>query len=405
MRRFTSLPPLSLYVHIPWCVRKCPYCDFNSHEQRSGTLPESEYVDALLADLEQELPDIWGRQVISIFIGGGTPSLFSPASIDRLLSGVRARLNLSPGIEITMEANPGTVEQQRFAEFAAAGINRLSMGVQSFNDSSLQALGRIHSADEARRAVEVARAAGFDNLNLDLMFALPQQSLAMAAADLQCALDLTPEHLSYYQLTLEPNTAFAANPPPLPDTDVAWEMQSQGLQRLSAAGHERYEISAFARPGKRSKHNMNYWLFGDYLGIGAGAHGKLSDASRGEIVRRSKLRHPKHYLASADSHARISTQKTVALQDTAVEFMMNALRLTDGFPLSLYALHTGTELYQWQPAINAAIEDGLLTQVGMALQPTAKGLNFLNDLLQRFMPAETERRYPVIPLHSRSSND
>lgn len=398
MRNFSKLPPLSLYVHIPWCLKKCPYCDFNSHENRSELLPEAAYIDALLADLEQELPDIWGRQIVSVFIGGGTPSLFSADAIDRLMGGLRALLNVAPSIEITLEANPGTFEQKKFADFTAAGINRLSIGIQSFHGDSLTALGRVHDADEARAAVSIARQAGFDNINLDLMFALPGQTLSMAAEDLRVAIELDPEHISYYQLTLEPNTAFAASPPILPPDDKAWEIQTQGLELLSQAGYERYEISAFSKPGKTSTHNTNYWLFGDYLGIGAGAHGKLSFADRGEILRRTKQRHPKQYLTSAASEKRISREHVLADQDTALEFMMNALRLTEGFPIPLYSLNTGNDLHAWQTVISGAIDDGLLEQSGLQLKPTPHGHDFLNELLERFMPVEEVRRYPIIPL-------
>jgi len=404
VRHFQELPTLSLYVHIPWCVRKCPYCDFNSHEQRSENLPEQAYIDALLADLELELPDIWGRQIVSVFIGGGTPSLFSAVALDRLISGLRALLNLQPTIEITMEANPGTVEQHKFAEFAAAGINRLSIGIQSFHDPSLQALGRIHNGHEAQQAVEVARTAGFTNLNLDLMFALPGQTKAQALEDLETAIALVPEHLSYYQLTLEPNTAFAANPPQLPTDELGWDIHQQGLRRLSDAGFHRYEISAFSQPDRQSQHNLNYWQFGDYIGIGAGAHGKISSAATGDIVRRSKQRHPKRYLETAGTPQQISQENVVELQDTGIEFMLNALRLCDGFPQPLFNLHTGCDLYTWQPIINTAIDDGLLEQEEMLLKPTAKGQNFLNELLERFMPEEVVRRYPVIPLRQQSTD-
>ncbi|MBX2824543.1 MAG: radical SAM family heme chaperone HemW [Gammaproteobacteria bacterium] len=400
MRHFRELPPLSLYVHIPWCVRKCPYCDFNSHEYKGDDLPEQAYIDALLVDLESELPTIWGRQIVSVFIGGGTPSLFSAESLDRLLSGLRALLNLQPTIEITMEANPGTIEQHKFAEFAQAGVNRLSMGIQSFNDASLQALGRIHTGSEAANAVEVARTAGFDNLNLDLMFALPKQTLEMAIADLDQAIALAPEHLSYYQLTLEPNTAFAANPPPLPHEDLAWDIQQQAIARLSDAGFGQYEISAYSQPGRRSEHNLNYWLFGDYIGIGAGAHGKISSAAEGVIRRRSKQRHPRRYLESSGTPAQISEQKDVSLEDTAIEFMMNAFRLLEGFSLPLFQQHTGVDLYTWQPVIDRAIEDGLLEQEVLMLRPTNQGHRFLNELLERFMPEEQVHTYPVIPLRT-----
>ena len=298
-RHLTALPPLSLYVHLPWCAKKCPYCDFNSHEAR-GEVPEAAYVDALLNDLAMEMPLVWGRTLSSVFVGGGTPSLFSADALDRLLSGVRALTGLAPDVEVTLEANPGTVERGRFADYRAIGINRLSIGVQSLDDEKLRVLGRIHSADEARRAVAEARAAGFDDLNLDLMYALPGQDLAGAMRDVEGALALEPTHLSCYELTLEPNTRFAKFPPEnLPDDDARFDMQEAILARLSRAGFERYEISAFARPGRRSVHNLNYWLFGDYLGIGAGAHAKLSFADSGEIRRRWKVKHPTRYLETA----------------------------------------------------------------------------------------------------------
>ncbi len=398
MRHFTELPPLSLYVHIPWCVKKCPYCDFNSHQQPDGSLPESEYVDALLSDLEQELPLIWGRQLVSVFIGGGTPSLFSAESIDRLLSGIRALTALSPSIEITMEANPGTFEQARFAGFREAGINRLSIGIQSFDAGSLKALGRIHDGAEALRAVSIARAAGFDNINLDLMYGLPGQSTAQAAADLETAIALSPEHISYYQLTIEPNTLFAHNTPQLPSEEPIWSMQENALTLLAAQGYSRYEVSAFAQPKKQSQHNLNYWLFGDYVGIGAGAHGKISSAASGDILRRWKQRHPRQYLECAAKKTLVGGEQIISEADTGIEFMMNALRLVEGFSIPLFQLNTGTDIYRWQPIINQAIADGLMEQQALQLRPTAKGLDFLNDLLDRFMPEESQTSYPVIRL-------
>ena len=397
-RTFTELPPLALYIHLPWCVRKCPYCDFNSHEPR-GEIPESAYVAALLADLEQELPDIWGRSISSVFIGGGTPSLFSADALERLFSGLRALLALSPTIEITLEANPGTVEQGRFTDYRAIGINRLSIGVQSFDDRSLQALGRIHSAAEASRAVDVARQAGFDNLNLDLMFGLPGQSRAMAREDLQSAIGLAPEHLSRYELTLEPNTLFARFPPDRPGDDMLWQMQRDGEAQLSAAGYRRYEISAFTRPGRECEHNRNYWEFGDYLGIGAGAHGKLSFADTGLILRRWKRKHPTAYLDKAGEASRIGGQSVIAIEETGLEFFMNALRLVDGVPMPLFQAHTGIDLQRWQPAIATAEADGLLEQQGLRLKATDRGLQFLNDLLGHFLDTPTEHRYPMMELH------
>lgn len=408
-RRFTQLPPLSLYIHIPWCVKKCPYCDFNSHEfkpsgqqaQANTELPEDAYVTALLADLEQEMPDVWGRQIHTVFIGGGTPSLFSAAAIDRLLSGVRALTAMSPTIEVTMEANPGTFEQAKFADFRAAGINRLSIGVQSFNDASLLALGRIHDSNNAIRAVEIARKAGFDNINLDLMYGLPEQSFNAALADVNQAIALAPEHISYYQLTLEPNTLFANQPPVLPADDNIWDMQQQCLQRLQTSGYQRYETSAFCQSGKQSEHNMNYWLFGDYLGIGAGAHGKISDPNDGQITRRWKQRHPRHYLEQASTAKRIGGEHVISIADTGLEFMMNALRLTDGFSLPLYGLNTGVDIFPLQPIINQALDDGLLEQQELQLRPSEKGIDFLNDLLDRFVTDDGVKTYPVIPLLQR----
>ncbi len=401
MRHFTDLPPLSLYIHIPWCLKKCPYCDFNSHENRDESLPEQTYVNALLTDLEQELPNIWGRQIISIFIGGGTPSLFSANAIDQILSGVRALTAASPTIEITMEANPGTFEQQKFREFREAGINRLSIGVQSFDNQCLSALGRVHDGDEAERAFSMARVAGFDNINVDLMYGLPQQTLDMAQADLQKAINLKPDHVSYYQLTLEPNTLFASRPPVLPHDDTRWDMHTMGVALLADHGFTRYEVSAYAQTNRQSQHNLNYWLYGDYVGIGAGAHGKLTMAATGDIIRSWKLKHPTQYLKSADSDARIGGEHTVKIEDTALDFLMNALRLSEGFPVPVFQLHTGQALHQWQGIINQAIDDGLMETRGLSLATTATGFDYLNELLERFVPDETEHRYPVIPLLQR----
>ena len=407
-RQFTELPPLSLYVHLPWCVRKCPYCDFNSHEQRTD-IPEEAYIDALLRDLEQEMPDVWGRSLTSIFIGGGTPSLFSAEQIDKLLSGIRALTGVAPSVEITMEANPGTFEQEKFKDFFAAGINRLSIGIQSFNDEALSALGRIHTGGEATRAVEIARNAGFENINLDLMFGLPGQTLENAKEDVAQAIALAPEHISYYELTLEPNTMFAKYPPMLPEADACESIQSAGMALLEEAGFKRYEISAFAQPKSQSQHNLNYWLFGDYIGIGAGAHGKISFANTGDIVRRSKVKHPARYLETATTPERIGSSGTISLEDTAIEFMMNALRLCDGFPIPHYLLQTGVGLDRWQGAIEAAQQAGLLEQSGLNIRASAQGLRFLNDLLGHFMtsgedePTPVTRNYPVIPLVSRGT--
>jgi oxygen-independent coproporphyrinogen-3 oxidase len=385
MFRFTSLPPLSLYIHFPWCVRKCPYCDFNSHEFDTR-LPEQEYIDTLLADLEQDLPRIWGRPIISIFMGGGTPSLFSPEALDRLLSGLRARLNLAADIEITLEANPGTVEQQKFNEFRATGINRLSIGIQSFADDKLEKLGRIHNRHEAYRAAEAAHQAGFDNFNLDLMFALPDQSVAQALDDLRNAIDLAPGHISHYQLTIEPNTWFSHHPPPLPNDEVAWEMQSRCQVLLVEHGYTQYEVSAYAMTDKQCRHNRNYWEFGDYLGIGAGAHDKISDAARQQISRSSKYRNPQDYMQARQTNDFVQSQRQLSEDDARFEFMLNALRLNDGFDQQLYEQHSGLTFAAIQPRIDRAIEDGLIKQDGAHIETTGKGKQYLNDLIERFLP-------------------
>ena len=409
-RRLTALPPLSLYVHLPWCVRKCPYCDFNSHEAR-GEVPEEAYVDALLADLATELPAIWGRNLVSVFIGGGTPSLFSARALDRLLGGVRALTALAPNVEVTMEANPGTVERARFADYRALGINRLSLGVQSFDDAALAALGRIHSGDEAHRAIDVARAAGFDEMNLDLMYALPGQGIDAALADLDAALAHAPEHLSCYELTLEPNTLFARFPPELPDDDARWDIQTALAGRLVGAGFERYEISAWARPGHASVHNTNYWRFGDYVGIGAGAHGKISRADDDSITRRWKTKHPARYLELAGTPAAVGGESAIPVEDSGLEFAMNAFRLVEGFEIPLFERHTGVPITRWNGAIESAAAAGLLERDGLTLRATSRGLDCLNDLLQHFMEPDEHlrdaptRRYPVIPLHAERPHD
>src|SRR5882672_4518440 len=373
------LPPLALYVHIPWCVRKCPYCDFNSHEN-SGVLPEKNYVDALLKDLEQLLPKVWGRRLTSVFIGGGTPSLFSPDSIDSLLSGVRARLPLEPEAEITLEANPGTVEAARFRGFRAAGVNRISLGVQSFDDAMLAALGRIHSAAEARRGVEAALAS-FDNVNLDLMYGLPSQTIEMAQSDLRAALDCGVPHLSAYQLTIEPNTAFYSRPPQLPEHDVSADMQLAVEEVLAGAGYEHYETSAFARPGHRCRHNVNYWEFGDYLGIGAGAHGKVSFPDR--VTRHERIKQPRDYLAAAVT---VAKESTVAPAELPFEFMLNALRLVEGFPPALFRERTGLPLQLIERRLREAEQKGLLERDWQRIGPSARGQRFVNELLELFLP-------------------
>lgn len=383
MFEFPTLPPLALYVHLPWCLRKCPYCDFNSHEAR-GEVPELAYVEALLRDLEQDSPGVAGRTVRSIFIGGGTPSLFSPAAIARLLAGVRARIALAPDAEVTLEANPGAADRERFSGFRAAGVNRLSIGVQSFDDEKLKALGRIHGRAQALGAIAAARAAGFDNFNLDLMFGLPGQTVEEALADVAQALACAPAHLSVYQLTIEPNTPFHARPPALPDEDRVWEMQSRIEERLAAAGYLHYEVSAYARPGRECRHNLNYWNFGDYLGLGAGAHGKLSDAAG--VVRRWKLKHPKDYLAQAGTAAAVGGEQRLTAEDLALEFMMNALRLTGGFPAALFEQRTGLALAQVERALRESEQAGLVQRRSGTIAPTETGRRFLNDLLLQFLP-------------------
>lgn len=384
MFNFTALPPLTLYVHFPWCVRKCPYCDFNSHEQ-TEEFSDALYVDALFADLEQDLPLVWGRKVYSIFIGGGTPSLMSPDELYRLVSGLRARLQLSHDCEITLEANPGTVEQQRFDDYRKAGINRLSIGVQSFNENCLQSIGRIHGRDEAIRAVEVAHQAGFENINLDLMFGLPGQDHKQALADIGTAIALQPIHISYYQLTVEPNTAFYHSPPILPDDDTLWQIQQLGQERLAVAGYQQYEVSAYAKEGYRCRHNLNYWRFGDYLGIGAGAHGKITSAAEQKIVRLSKQRHPREYMVKAATADRVVRRTELAGNDAALEFMLNALRLKQGFPTALFSEHTGLSINVIEKPLTRAVEMGLLAWELDHIRPTEKGYRFLNELLQLFM--------------------
>ncbi|MCG5493574.1 radical SAM family heme chaperone HemW [Ectothiorhodospira variabilis] len=382
---FASLPapPLSLYIHLPWCVRKCPYCDFNSHA--ADSVPESDYVDALIADLEADLPLVWGRRLESIFLGGGTPSLFSPEAIDRLLSAIRARLTCRPGIEISMEANPGTVEQDRFRGYREAGVNRLSIGVQSFDDGLLQRLERIHTGDEAHGAVAAARAAGFDNLNLDLMFGLPGQGLDQALQDLDTALALRPEHLSWYELTLEPNTRFASHPPTLPDEDTQWDMQQAGDERLQVAGYAHYEVSAHALPGRQCIHNLNYWHFGDYLGIGAGAHGKLTLPGEGRILRRWKQRQPQAFMDEARAGSAVAGERALTVADAAFEFMLNGLRLREGVTVEMFTAHTGLTPEVLEPARGRAVERGLLANHADRLVATELGRRYLNDLVGMFL--------------------
>ena len=382
---FSEDVPLSLYVHIPWCVRKCPYCDFNSHPLR-GQLPEEAYVAALIADLESALPLIWGRKIISIFFGGGTPSLFSGAGLDTLLSAFRARLPLLPDVEITLEANPGTVETEKFAAFRAAGVTRLSLGIQSFNRVHLGALGRIHDDREAQQAIACA-ARHFDNFNLDLMYGLPGQSLEQALTDVEEALSFSPAHLSCYQLTLEPHTAFAATPPVLPDPDICADIQEAIETRLADAGFIHYETSAFAQPGKTCRHNLNYWTFGDYLGIGAGAHGKLTlvDEGQWQVCRQVRWRQPEHYLVQAMEKNPLQDEFTIKPNSLPFEFMMNALRLNHGFETRLFEARTAQPLSVINPILDRAMEEGLIECDERIILPTKQGQRFLNRLLEMFL--------------------
>jgi putative oxygen-independent coproporphyrinogen III oxidase len=384
MAQLAYLPPLSLYVHIPWCVRKCPYCDFNSY-RAPDEINERAYIDALLHDLDQDMPRVWGRRILSIFMGGGTPSLFSPGSIDALLSGVRARLPFDSDTEITLEANPGTVDSERFTGFREAGVNRLSIGIQSFDAEKLKLLGRIHGREEALRAFAAARSAGFTNVNLDLMFGLPQQTPEQALADMQRAIGLAPEHISLYQLTIEPNTVFWAKPPTLPDDDSVWQIQQQLQAQLAHNGYQHYEVSAYAQADKRCRHNLNYWQFGDYLGIGAGAHAKISDAHG--ISRLAKLKHPNAYITKAGTPAGIASEQRLSSQDAVIEFMMNALRLTDGFAKPLFQERTGLSLAVVMPLLESAKAKGLLNWDAHKIAATESGRRFLNDLLCLFLPA------------------
>ncbi len=374
-------PPLSLYIHLPWCVKKCPYCDFNSHAAQG--IPEAAYIDALLLDLERALPDIWGRRIHTVFFGGGTPSLFSAGGIDRILSGVRTLTQLMPDAEITLEANPGTVEAAKFSGFREAGVTRVSLGIQSFNPRHLKALGRIHDDCEARRAAELA-ATHFGTFNLDLMFALPGQTLTEALADVDTAQSFRPPHLSAYHLTLEPNTPFGHTAPPnLPDDDLAADMQQAIEVRLGEAGMQHYETSAYAKPGHASRHNLNYWQFGDYLGIGAGAHSKLSFHDR--VVRQMRTKHPQQYMDAVKQGTHIADTRTLTRDDLPFEFMMNALRLNEGVPAALFEERTGLPLIVCNAALEQARAQGLLETEAARLKPTLQGQRFLNDLLEMFL--------------------
>ena len=383
--QFASLPPLSLYVHLPWCLKKCPYCDFNSHEWRgaaSAELPEQAYIDALMADLEASLPLIWGRSVHSIFLGGGTPSLFSPRAIDNLISGLRARLRLEADCEITMEANPGTFEKDRFKAFRAAGVTRLSIGVQSFNDTHLQALGRVHDGAQARAAVAEA-AQAFDTFNLDIMYALPDQSVQDLEQDVHTALSFQPPHISIYHLTIEPNTVFANQPPQLPEDDTAYAMMDRITEMTAAQGLARYEVSAYAKADHQCWHNLNYWQFGDYLGIGAGAHSKLTFAHR--VVRQVRFREPQLYMAQARKGLPVTRSEDVARSELPFEFMLNALRLKDGFNLSDYTERTGLALTSLQQGLKLAEQKGLIARDFARVWPTDLGFDFLSDLQSLFL--------------------
>lgn len=379
-------PPLSLYIHIPWCVVKCPYCDFNSHAVK-GELPEQAYINALLTDLELDLPQVWGRPVHSIFIGGGTPSLLSGRAMDRLLSGVRARLPLAPDAEITMEANPGTVEHDRFEHYRAAGINRISLGIQSFNGQHLKTLGRIHDGDQAQRAVEAVKAAGFERFNLDLMWALPGQTVDQAVADVDQALAFTPGHLSHYQLTIEPNTVFAARPPALPEEDLAWDIQEACAERLAAAGFQPYEISAWTQPNQASRHNLNYWRFGDYLGIGAGAHAKISLPAEQTIVRLRRKTVPHSYLQAAADRAFIAERRELPPQDRIFEYFLNRLRLAEPCPLTEFEARTGLARDQLDAPLMRASQLGLIDIRDGLIHRSEQGARYLNDLQALFLPA------------------
>jgi len=375
-------PPLALYVHFPWCVRKCPYCDFNSYTL-SGELQQESYLARLARDLEAQASQVAGREVISVFLGGGTPSLFSPEAIARLLQQARAHLRLASDTEVTLEANPGTIERGAFRDYRAAGVTRVSLGAQSFNSQALGILGRIHSPAETIRAAEELHAAGLTNFNLDLMYALPGQDVAAALRDVEQALALAPAHLSHYQLTLEPGTVFAAHPPPLPDDDVAADMLAECGARLAAAGFAQYEVSAYARAGARCRHNLNYWTFGDYLGVGAGAHGKLTLPQSGQIVRTTQLREPRRYLASVDAAL---SRRVIPAHELPFEFMLNALRLTDGFEAATFPLRTGLDWAVIAARMHAAMTRGLLVSTATGYRASTRGLRFLNDLLLEFLP-------------------
>lgn len=385
MTRFTQNPPLSLYIHIPWCARKCPYCDFNSHAQLPQNIPQLAYLTALFADLERELPQIAEREIVSIFIGGGTPSLLAPEIIEQLLTGLRSRLSLQDNLEITLEANPGSAESEKFQRFHQAGVNRLSLGIQSFDTKTLQQLGRIHDADAARQAILLAQQAGFQHLNLDLMFGLPGQTWDSALRELEIACHFKPSHLSWYQLTIEPHTEFYRAPPLLPEDEEIWQMQQAGLEFLQAQHFENYEISAFAQAGQQCQHNLNYWQFGDYIGIGAGAHGKLTNIQTNSITRYSKQSHPKAYLKTAHTAAVLATCGELQADEIVGEFMLNALRLKQGVSVDLFAARTGLDREQLQPRLSYAWECGWLIKDNQRIVATELGWRFLNDVLELFI--------------------
>ena len=392
--KFSLLPPLSLYIHLPWCEKKCPYCDFNSHA--SSDFDEKAYIKALIDDLQQDLPLIWGRSIISIFIGGGTPSLFSGDAIDQLLSDLRACLNFSASIEITIEANPGSADEANFKDYRQAGVNRISIGIQSFDDASLKAIGRIHHAEQSLSSVSKAKQAGFDNINLDLMFGLPAQSLTQSQRDLKQAIALKPQHISLYQLTIEPNTLFDTQTPQnLPDDDLCWEMEQQAQTILYQSGYARYEISAYAEAGRQSKHNQNYWQFGDYVGIGAGAHGKITLPSEQRILRRTRKRQPKAYLQQP-AHS-ISEERELNSEDVIFEFMLNALRLTDGFEKTLFTTHTGLNFSCIEQPLRIAQTKGLISVTNHSVKPTAFGLQFHNDLQSLFLNIDSSKNVQIEP--------
>ena len=384
MLTFNEAVPLSLYIHLPWCVKKCPYCDFNSHEFSSDN-DEGAYVEALIKDLESELPRIWGRTVSSVFIGGGTPSLFSVSAIEKLMSAIRARLNIHPEIEITLEANPGTAEAEKFKGYKNAGINRLSIGIQSFNDQYLKSLGRIHNSDEAIQAIDIAKAAGFENINLDLMFGLPNQSIKDAIDDLKIAIQQSTTHLSWYQLTIEPNTVFYSKPPQIPNDDDSWLMQEEGQRYLEKNAYQQYEISAYAKDGSVSLHNVNYWQFGDYLGIGAGAHGKITNVAEGKIERFTRHKIPKRYVELAINNSAITETKKLNRDELPLEFLMNTMRLSDGVLPNLFLDRTGLSLKCIENELLLAVDRNFIDWQINSLKPTKTGQRYLNELLEMFV--------------------